>query len=128
MLDPTKAETLEYLRAALGVRVVSTYGRTETAGTVTSRSMFDYSTSAHLGSPVSCNEIKLVDDKTGGYKSTDEPNPRGEVRRSSPRYFANSHTGGERRTDKTECPEKFCFLRTEDGEKESCGPFHLFLF
>ncbi|KAG0076019.1 Long-chain-fatty-acid--CoA ligase 6 [Podila epicladia] len=76
---PTKAETLEYLRAALGVRVVSTYGRTETAGTVTSRSIFDYSTSAHLGSPVSCNEIKLVDDKTGGYKSTDEPNPRGEI-------------------------------------------------
>ncbi|KAI9242708.1 MAG: hypothetical protein BYD32DRAFT_402377 [Podila humilis] len=76
---PTKAETLEYLRAALGIRVMSTYGRTETAGTVTSRSMFDYSNSAHLGSPVSCNEIKLVDDKTGGYKSTDEPNPRGEI-------------------------------------------------
>lgn len=81
-IDPTKTETLEYLRAALGIRVMSTYGRTETAGTVTSRSMFDYSNSAHLGSPVSCNEIKLVDDKIGGYKSMDEPNPRGEVRGS----------------------------------------------
>ncbi|KAF9429591.1 hypothetical protein BGZ94_010179 [Podila epigama] len=76
---PTKTETLEYFRAALGIRVVGTYGRTETAGTVTSRNLYDYSNSAHLGAPVNCNEIKLVDDVAGGYKTTDEPYGRGEI-------------------------------------------------
>ncbi|KAG0349199.1 Long-chain-fatty-acid--CoA ligase 6 [Podila humilis] len=76
---PTKPETLEYLRAALGIRVVSTFGRTEVAGMATSRSMFDYTNTPQLGAPVSCNEIKLVDDDVGGYKSTDEPNMRGEI-------------------------------------------------
>ncbi|KAF9994356.1 hypothetical protein BGZ79_000900 [Entomortierella chlamydospora] len=77
--NPTKVETLEYIRAAMGIHVISTYGRTETSGIATSRSMFDYSSVAHLGGPVGCNEIKLVDDIEGKHTCTDVPNPRGEV-------------------------------------------------
>ena len=79
-VDPTKSETLEYIRAAMGIRVISTYGRTETSGIATSCSMFDYSSMPqHVGAPVGCNEIKLVDDAESGFISADEPNPRGEV-------------------------------------------------
>ncbi|KAG0000601.1 hypothetical protein BGZ80_006337, partial [Entomortierella chlamydospora] len=77
--NPTKVETLEYIRAAMGIHVISTYGRTETSGIATSRSMFDYSSVAHLGGPVGCNEIKLVDDIEGKHTCTDVPNPRGEI-------------------------------------------------
>ncbi|KAF8925896.1 Long-chain-fatty-acid--CoA ligase 5 [Dissophora ornata] len=78
--NPTKRETLEYIRAAMGIRVISTYGRTETSGIATSCNMFDYSsTTQHVGAPVGCNEIKLVDDVESGFISADEPNPRGEI-------------------------------------------------
>ncbi|KAG0307789.1 hypothetical protein BGZ99_001357 [Dissophora globulifera] len=79
MIDSTKNETVEYIQAAMGIRVISTYGRTETSGIATSRSMFDYSSTSHVGAPVGCNEIKLVDDVESGFKSEDEPNPRGEI-------------------------------------------------
>ncbi|KAF9293602.1 Long-chain-fatty-acid--CoA ligase 6 [Linnemannia elongata] len=77
--NPTKPETLKYIRAAMGIHVISTYGRTETSGIVTSRNMFDYSNDAHLGAPVGCNEIKLLDDPERRYTSGDQPNPRGEI-------------------------------------------------
>lgn len=63
----------------MGIHVMATYGRTETSGIVTSRNMFDYSNDAHLGAPVGCNEIKLLDDPEGRYTSGDQSNPRGEV-------------------------------------------------
>lgn len=63
----------------MGIHVISTYGRTETSGIVTSRNMFDYSNDAHLGAPVGCDEIKLLDDPERRYTSGDQPNPRGEV-------------------------------------------------
>ncbi|KAF9358787.1 hypothetical protein BGX26_000930 [Mortierella sp. AD094] len=77
--NPTKVETLEYIRAAMGIHVISTYGRTETSGIATSRNMFDYSNIEHLGGPVGCNEVKLVDDVDGNHTCTDVPNPRGEI-------------------------------------------------
>ncbi|KAG0369109.1 Long-chain-fatty-acid--CoA ligase 5 [Gamsiella multidivaricata] len=77
--NPTKNETMEYIRAAMGIPVISTYGRTETSGIVTSRNMFDYSSTPFLGAPVGCNEVKLVDDVESGHTSNDEPNPRGEI-------------------------------------------------
>lgn len=63
----------------MGIHVMATYGRTETSGIVTSRNMFDYSNDAHLGAPVGCNEVKLLDDPERRYTSGDQPNPRGEV-------------------------------------------------
>ncbi|KAK3818005.1 MAG: hypothetical protein JOS17DRAFT_778315 [Linnemannia elongata] len=77
--NPTKPETLKYIRAVMGIHVMATYGRTETSGIVTSRNMFDYSNDAHLGAPVGCNEIKLLDDPEGRYTSGDQSNPRGEI-------------------------------------------------
>ncbi|KAF9116061.1 Long-chain-fatty-acid--CoA ligase 5 [Mortierella sp. AM989] len=77
--NPTKAETLEYIRVAMGIHVICSYGRTETSGIATNRNMFDYSNTVHLGGPVGCNEVKLVDDTDGKYTCVDEPNPRGEI-------------------------------------------------
>ncbi|KAF9291568.1 hypothetical protein BGZ68_003506 [Mortierella alpina] len=76
---PTKPETLDYIRAAMGIHVITTYGRTETSGIVTARNMLDYANAPHLGPPVGCNEVKLVDDVAAGFTSADEPNPRGEI-------------------------------------------------
>ncbi|KAG0210299.1 hypothetical protein BGX28_009455 [Mortierella sp. GBA30] len=76
---PTKAETLQYIRAAMGIHVINTYGRTETSGIVTARNVLDYSNAPHLGPPVGCNEVKLVDDVGSGFTSADEPNARGEI-------------------------------------------------
>ncbi|KAG0057629.1 hypothetical protein BGZ83_007002 [Gryganskiella cystojenkinii] len=77
--NPTKADTLDYIRAAMGIHVMSTYGRTETSGIVTSRNMYDYSNSPQVGAPVGCNEVKLVDDAESRLSCSDEPNPRGEI-------------------------------------------------
>ncbi|KAF9430520.1 hypothetical protein BGZ76_000809 [Entomortierella beljakovae] len=77
--SPTKAETLEYIRTAMGIPVICIYGRTETSGIATSRNMFDYSDIQHLGAPVGCNEIKLVDDPEKNFTSEDQPEPRGEI-------------------------------------------------
>ncbi|KAF9925448.1 hypothetical protein BGZ65_007748 [Modicella reniformis] len=77
--DPARNETMEYFRVAMGILVVSTFGRTETSGIATSRNIFDYSEIPHVGGPVGCNEIKLIDEKEEGYTSNDDPNPRGEI-------------------------------------------------
>ncbi|KAI1301116.1 Long-chain-fatty-acid--CoA ligase 6 [Mortierella claussenii] len=77
--NPTKAETLEYIKVAMGIHVISTYGRTETSGIATCRNIYDYSNVPTLGAPVGCNEIKLIDDIEGGYSCEDEPQPRGEI-------------------------------------------------
>ncbi|KAF8942815.1 Long chain acyl-CoA synthetase 7 peroxisomal, partial [Entomortierella lignicola] len=63
----------------MGIPVITTYGRTETSGITTSRHMFDYTSNEHLGAPVSCNEIKLINDVEGKYTCDDQPNPRGEI-------------------------------------------------
>ena len=84
IIDPAKRETMEYIRAGLGIPVVSTYGRTETSGIATSRNIFDYSETPHAGGPVGCNEIKLLNDAEEGYASVDDFCPRGEVRAIDP--------------------------------------------
>ncbi|KAF9931966.1 hypothetical protein BGZ67_005063 [Mortierella alpina] len=88
---PTKPETLDYIRAAMGIHVIETHGRTETSGIVTARNMLDYTSASHLGPPVGCNEVKLVDDVAAGYTSADEPTPRGEILVRGPNVMKGYH-------------------------------------
>lgn len=69
--------THQFLRAALSTTVVQGYGTTETFALATLQSyLASNSDSGHLHSHV---EMKLEDWEDGGYRSSDSPNPRGEL-------------------------------------------------
>lgn len=59
-------------------QVIQAYGLTETCGGGTTQ--FGYETQTEqVGSVIECSNIMLVDWPEGNYKSTDKPNPRGEI-------------------------------------------------
>lgn len=58
--------------------VVQAYGLTETCAAATTQ-LPNQTACEEVGSVVQCCELKLVDWPEGGYRSTDKPNPRGEV-------------------------------------------------
>ncbi|CAI2175010.1 8772_t:CDS:2 [Funneliformis geosporum] len=74
---PISKETQEFLSIAL-CPILQGYGMTESCGmcAVMPPEQFAYGT---VGSPVPCLEIKLVDVSEAGYKSTNTPNPQGEI-------------------------------------------------
>lgn len=74
-LDPN---IQEFLRLTLNCPVLQGYGLTETSCSGTLTDCDDLS-SGHVGGPVACALIKLVDWEEGGYMIADEPFPRGEV-------------------------------------------------
>lgn len=58
------SNVLQFLRIALDCIVINSYGLTETAGFIALMSemtVADNSVSLHTGSPLTCNEIKLID-------------------------------------------------------------------
>ncbi|CAJ0912023.1 21000_t:CDS:10 [Entrophospora sp. SA101] len=75
---PISKETQEFLCVTL-CPIFQGYGMTEAcgmAGTILTPELFTYGS---VGTPVPCTEVKLVDVPDAGYKSTDTPNPRGEI-------------------------------------------------
>lgn len=80
---PLSAETQKWFGVCLGCPVLQGYGLTETCagGTLTHSEDRQY---GHVGAPVGCTEIKLVDVPDMGYTSHDTnsqglPTPRGEI-------------------------------------------------
>ncbi|KAF4654168.1 hypothetical protein FOL47_010106 [Perkinsus chesapeaki] len=67
---PLASYVLLFLRALLGCPVVEGYGQTEATCAVSYGHMHDF-TVGHVGLPVGCLEIKLVDVPEMGYRSTD---------------------------------------------------------
>ncbi|KYQ88402.1 fatty acyl-CoA synthetase [Tieghemostelium lacteum] len=74
-LDPRLAE---FLRACFCCPVVQGYGLTENVGGACVGYPIDNQV-GHVGPPLACCELKLVDVPEMNYFSTDKPNPRGEV-------------------------------------------------
>ncbi|CAG8537336.1 10610_t:CDS:2 [Funneliformis mosseae] len=74
---PISKETQEFLSITL-CPILQGYGMTESCGmcAVMPPDQFEYGS---VGSPVPCLEIKLVDVSEAGYKSTNTPNPQGEI-------------------------------------------------
>ncbi|XP_020392921.1 long-chain-fatty-acid--CoA ligase 5 isoform X1 [Rhincodon typus] len=63
---PISSSVLTFLRAALGCQIFEAYGQTEcTAGCTIS--MVGDSTAGHVGAPIPCNIVKLVDVKDMNY-------------------------------------------------------------
>ena len=84
---PIAAEVLDFLRVAFGAIVLEGYGMTETGCTIT-LTWPSESTAGHVGGPIPCCEVKLVDIPEMSYLGSDAPHPRGEVCVRGPSLFA----------------------------------------
>ncbi|CAF3295265.1 unnamed protein product [Rotaria sp. Silwood2] len=71
-------DTQCFAECALCVQVLQGYGLTETCGGGTIADHYDI-TVGRAGYPIISAEIRLIDWDEGHYKTTDKPNPRGEV-------------------------------------------------
>eukprot|EP01129_Flabellula_baltica_P009117 TRINITY_DN366_c0_g1_i1.p1 TRINITY_DN366_c0_g1~~TRINITY_DN366_c0_g1_i1.p1 ORF type:complete len:645 (+),score=165.86 TRINITY_DN366_c0_g1_i1:1383-3317(+) len=74
---PISSDVISFLRVALSCPVLEGYGQTESTGASTVTMLGD-TTPGHVGVPLPCCEVKLVDVPDMNYLSTD-PNPRGEI-------------------------------------------------
>lgn len=68
---PLAAHVMEFMRCVFSVRMVEGYGQTECGGAATVTSVFDQGSKGHVGTPLACNEVKLVDVADMGYLHTD---------------------------------------------------------
>lgn len=76
--SPIAAEVMEFLRICFGATVMEGYGMTETSCTICLTHPDDTVT-GHVGPPLPCLEVKLVDIPEMNYTTADQPYPRGEV-------------------------------------------------
>lgn len=92
---PLNPITQEFLRLTLCCPIVQGYGLTETcsAGTITDA---DDLSSGHVGGPLACTLVKLVDWEEGGYTISDVPSPRGEIWIGGPTVAIGYHKNSER--------------------------------
>lgn len=75
---PISAEVMDFLRICFSCDVYQGYGQTETAAGIAVTALGD-TVSGHLGAPLPCNMVKLVDVPAMQYTSKDTPYPRGEI-------------------------------------------------
>ncbi len=80
---PIDAEVLDFFKVVLSVPIVEVYGMTEEHGALTYTSLQDCY-SGHVGGPITCMEMKLVDVPELNYYTTDKNKvgqlePRGEI-------------------------------------------------
>nr|CAG8580182.1 10906_t:CDS:10 [Entrophospora candida] len=75
---PISPEILQFLRIAFACDIGEGYGQTEGIAMATLTTKGE-NKAGHVGGPVSCVEVKLVDVPEMDYLSTDKPYPRGEL-------------------------------------------------
>jgi long-chain acyl-CoA synthetase len=92
--SPISAEVFDFLRICFGATVIEGYGMTETCCVISMTSHGD-AMGGHVGGPVVCCEIKLVDIPEMNYTHTDKPYPRGEICVRGPSIFQGYYKAGE---------------------------------
>ncbi|XP_061774842.1 long-chain-fatty-acid--CoA ligase 3a isoform X2 [Nerophis ophidion] len=116
---PLSPATERFMNVCFCCSVGQGYGLTETCGAGTVSQVWDYS-SGRVGAPLVCCEIMLKDWLEGNYRTTDKPNPRGEILIGGPNvtmgYYKNH---SENQTD---------FFVDKNGQRWFCtgdiGEFH----
>ncbi|KAL3056949.1 hypothetical protein OYC64_007433 [Pagothenia borchgrevinki] len=115
---PLSAVTQRFMNVCFCCPVGQGYGLTETCGAGTISELWDYST-GRVGGPLVCCEMKLKDWVEGGYRSTDKPNPRGEILVGGPNVTMGYYKNGSKNED---------FFVDESGQRWFCtgdiGEFH----
>lgn len=84
---PLSGKVYGFLRVALNTNAGEGYGLTETCAALSTTSLDDR-VYGHVGTPVPCAEVKLVDVPDMDYLTTDRPCPRGEVWVRGPAVFS----------------------------------------
>eukprot|EP01102_Stenamoeba_stenopodia_P012401 TRINITY_DN3916_c0_g1_i1.p1 TRINITY_DN3916_c0_g1~~TRINITY_DN3916_c0_g1_i1.p1 ORF type:complete len:689 (-),score=164.93 TRINITY_DN3916_c0_g1_i1:125-2191(-) len=92
---PISKNVFQFLQICFCCPVLQGYGLTETGAGGTITLLHDF-TSDHVGPPLSCTEIKLVDVPEMNYTSEDKPNPRGEVCLRGPNVFSGYYKDDEK--------------------------------
>ncbi|KAJ8280358.1 hypothetical protein GJAV_G00053590 [Gymnothorax javanicus] len=108
---PLSAATQRFMNICFCCPVGQGYGLTETCGAGTISQMWDYST-GRVGAPLVCSEITLKDWEEGGYRSTDKPNPRGEILIGGPNVTMGYY--------KSEAQNQQDFFVDENGQRWFC--------
>ncbi|XP_029302794.1 LOW QUALITY PROTEIN: long-chain-fatty-acid--CoA ligase 3-like [Cottoperca gobio] len=116
---PLSAATQRFMNVCFCCPVGQGYGLTETCGAGSISELWDYST-GRVGGPLVCCEMKLKDWVEGGYRSTDKPNPRGEILIGGPNVTMGYY--------KSEANKEEDFFVDENGQRWFCtgdiGEFH----
>ncbi|KAK1310926.1 hypothetical protein QJS10_CPA08g00685 [Acorus calamus] len=95
---PLSADTQRFINICLGAPIGQGYGLTETCagGSFTE---YDDTSVGHVGAPLPCSFVKLIDWAEGEYRVTDSPMPRGEIIIGGPNvtagYFKNEEKTNE---------------------------------
>ncbi|KAK5868241.1 hypothetical protein PBY51_009273 [Eleginops maclovinus] len=107
---PLSAITQRFMNVCFCCPVGQGYGLTETCGAGTISELWDYST-GRVGGPLVCCEMKLKDWVEGGYRSTDKPNPRGEILVGGPNVTMGYYKNGSKNED---------FFVDQNGQRWFC--------
>ncbi|KAF7728148.1 hypothetical protein EC973_006663 [Apophysomyces ossiformis] len=91
---PIAPDVLQFIRVAFCCDVSEGYGATETTAASSQHQMGE-ARAGHVGRPLRCNEIKLVDVPEMNYLSTDEQ-PRGEICLRGPNIFMGYYKDDEK--------------------------------
>ena len=83
---PCPPYIMEFLAIVIGAEVIQGYGMTETHAIISS-SVGSDRTRGHVGGPMRCSEVKLVDIPEMNYTAEDRPWPRGEIWVRGPQLF-----------------------------------------
>lgn len=76
---PISAHVMDFLRVVFCCHVVEGYGQTETAAGATITPLAEQAEGGHVGVPIACNEIRLVDVPDMGYLVTDKTHGEGKA-------------------------------------------------
>jgi len=107
---PISEEVLAFLRICFSCPVVEGYGQTECMGGCCIQEPADTSV-GHVGKPLPCNDIKLVDIPEMNYLATNKPYPQGEICIQGANVFVGYYKNKEK-TD--EALDKYGWLHTGD--------------
>lgn len=99
---PLSKPVYDFISVAFGCPVIQGYGMTENFGAATATNIKDR-VAGHVGGPMVCAELKLVDIPEMGYRVSDKPYPRGEILSRGPAHFRCYYKADEKtRESKTE--------------------------